>query len=135
MTMTKLQAMSAAAAVSERWSGIDAGRREQAGLALIRTRYFRRSRRAAKPQTGPLSATRPLQAQWARPTLDRSTPLQLKGGHAYLRELRRLEMEAWERSGGDIYRPLAAAPSAVSGSPRPRLRSVADLMPISEPLH
>ena len=81
------------------WSGIDAGRREQVGLEFTSLPYFRRSRRSVKPA----AAARP---DWARPRLTHPwpAPLEMKGSHAYLRELRRIEMEAWERTGGDVYR-------------------------------
>lgn len=108
MTMTKVHAMTVAATPTP-WSGIDAGRREQVGLEFTSLRHFRRSRRSVKPAAGIRadSPQSPDARTFERPRLSHSwpAPLELKGSHAYLRELRRMEMEAWERTGGDVYRP------------------------------
>ncbi len=116
MTMTKVHAMTVAATPTP-WSGIDAGRREQVGLDFTSFRHFRRSRRSVKPvaATRPGFSGSPSSPDLRTPRLTHPwpAPLELKGSHAYLRELRRMEMEAWEQTGGDVYRPAS----------RPRVRA------------
>jgi hypothetical protein len=106
MTMTTVHALNAAVAAVP-WSGIDAGRRQQNENTFTRFRHFRRSRRTVKrpaPETGRTALWDSAHAGPVR--------LELRGNHAYLRELRRQEMEAWQKSGGDVYRP--AAPDTLS---------------------
>jgi hypothetical protein len=73
------------------WSGIDAGRREQVNLTATSLRSFRRSRHIVKGTSAQILNS-----------------VELRGDAAHLRALRSAEMQAWEQSGGDFYRPARA---------------------------
>jgi hypothetical protein len=102
MTMTTVHGMTSATRRGP-WSGIDAGRRQQNDNVFTSFRHFRRSRRTVKRATlaGSGLGQNRLTAPWPG-------RVDLKGNNAYLRELRRIEMEAWQQSGGDVYRPASS---------------------------